>query len=417
MEHQSFNEMNLAAPIFRAVMAKNYKQPTPIQSAAIPHLIAGRDLIGCAQTGTGKTAAFALPILQKILTERRKSRPHTARVLVLTPTRELAAQVDNSFKTYGKFLGLSHALIFGGVNQYPQVKALSRGADIIVATPGRLLDLMRQKHLSLSGIEIFVLDEADRMLDMGFMPDIEKIIAALPPKRQALLFSATMAPEIRKIAEKLLKDPVSIAVSPPASTVENVNEQLFFVNDLNKRDLLSEVLKSPEVERTLIFTRTKNGANKLTRHLGERACAIHGDKSQSARMSALKDFKTGRCCILVATDIASRGIDVTGITHVINYDMPIEPEIYIHRIGRTARAGAYGKAISFCGYGELLHLRHIERLLKRPIPVTKDHPYHFEPAMNAVSGTSTSFRNHNRRNRKTNTLSRRCRKGGERKWK
>ncbi|MFH1830863.1 MAG: DEAD/DEAH box helicase [Pseudomonadota bacterium] len=381
MQNQSFDELKLAAPIFRAVKDEKYDRPTPIQAQAIPHLISGRDLIGCAQTGTGKTAAFALPILQRLSMQHKKMPPRTMRVLVLTPTRELAAQVGESFKTYGRHLGLKHALVFGGVNQRPQVKALLSGVDILVATPGRLLDLIRQGHAKLSSIEIFVLDEADRMLDMGFLPDIKKVIEALPRKRQALLFSATMAPQIRKLAESLLTDPVNVTVAPPELTVEHVQERMHFVDECNKQALLSTILSSPDAGRVLVFTRTKHGANRLVKQLGQRANAIHGNKSQTARMAALNNFRTGRCKVLVATDIAARGIDVDGITHVVNYDLPNEPESYIHRIGRTARAGASGIAISFCDGAERLYLRNIERFLKRPVPVCKDHPYHSARAL------------------------------------
>ena len=378
MTTKTFRELNLAEKVYRAVKAQNYEIPTPIQAETIPHLLEGRDLIGCAQTGTGKTAAFALPILDRLSRNRVKAGPRSARVLVLTPTRELAAQISESFRTYGKFLGLSHALVFGGVGQHPQVKALSRGVDILIATPGRLLDLMRQGHLKLNTVEVFVLDEADRMLDMGFIPDIRKVIAALPKKRQALLFSATMAPQIRQLATTLLDDPVSISMASPAETAANIDERVHFVDDKNKRGLLSEVLNKPDVDRVLVFTRTKSGANRLAKHLGHKANAIHGNKSQSARLAALKDFRSGRCRVLVATDVASRGIDVTGITHVINYDLPREPESYIHRIGRTARAGSSGVAISFCSIGEKIHLRDIERLLKRAVPKCEDHSFHSE---------------------------------------
>ncbi len=378
MKTKTFNELNLTEKVSKAVKAQNYATPTPIQAEAIPHLLEGKDLIGCAQTGTGKTAAFALPILDRLARNRIKPSPRTARVLVLTPTRELAAQVGESFKTYSKFLRLSHALVFGGVSQHPQVKALKRGVDVLIATPGRLLDLMKQRHLKLNQIEVFVLDEADRMLDMGFLPDIRKVISALPQKRQALLFSATMAPQIRQLAETLLDNPVNVSVTSPIATATNIDERIHFVDDKNKRDLLAEVLSKPGVDRALIFTRTKNGANRLAKHLGRKANAIHGDKSQNARLSALKDFRTGRCRILVATDVASRGIDVDNITHVINYDLPNEPESYIHRIGRTARAGASGVAISFCGLGEKMYLRNIERLLKRSVTKCVDHSFHCE---------------------------------------
>ncbi|MDD2731555.1 MAG: DEAD/DEAH box helicase, partial [Candidatus Portnoybacteria bacterium] len=379
MQNQTFQELNLAAPIFRAVEAEGYRRPTPIQSQAIPHLLTGRDLIGCAQTGTGKTAAFALPILHLLSEKMRKAPARGARVLVLTPTRELAAQVGESFRTYGRHLSVSHALVFGGVGQTPQVKALSRGVDVLVATPGRLLDLMGQGHVSLSSVEIFVLDEADRMLDMGFLPDIKKVIAKLPGRRQTLLFSATMSPDIMKLAEGMLKDPVKVAVAPPATTVERVEERVLFVDEGNKRALLSDLLREPGMERALVFTRTKHGANRLVKQLGQASVdprAIHGNKSQTARTAALDDFRRGRCRVLVATDIAARGIDVDGISHVVNYDLPNEPESYVHRIGRTARAGATGLAISFCAASERGYLRDIERLLKRHVPVREDHAYH-----------------------------------------
>jgi ATP-dependent RNA helicase RhlE len=404
MQHQSFDQMNLAAPIHRAVKAEGYERPTPIQAAAIPHLLSGRDLIGCAQTGTGKTAAFALPILQRLAAAPRKAPPRGARVLVLTPTRELAAQVGESFRTYGRYLGLTHALVFGGVSQSPQVKALARGVDILVATPGRLLDLIGQGHATLAAVEVFVLDEADRMLDMGFLPDMKRVIGMLPKRRQTLLFSATMAPEIQKLAEGMLVDPVKVAVTPPASTVESVEERVLFVDEGNKRALLTELLKDPEVDRALIFTRTKHGANRLVKQLGQSAVearAIHGNKSQTARMAALEDFRAGRCRVLVATDIAARGIDVDGITHVVNYDLPNEPESYVHRIGRTARAGAAGIAISFCAAPERLYLRDIERLLKRTVPIWKDHSYHSASAANADGAAMViSPRNHGNPNRR-----------------
>jgi ATP-dependent RNA helicase RhlE len=410
MQNLTFVELNLAAPIFKAVMAEGYERPTPIQAAAIPHLLQGRDLIGCAKTGTGKTAAFALPILQRLSADHKKAPPRGARVLVLTPTRELAAQVMTSFKTYGRYLHLTYALVFGGVGQGPQVKALVRGADILVATPGRLLDLIRQRHIVLSGVEVFVLDEADRMLDMGFMPDMTKIIAMLPNKRQTLLFSATMAPEIVSLTKTMLVDPLNVILAPPGSTVETVDERVLFVDDHNKRVLLSDILKGPEIDRALVFTRTKHGADRLVRQLGHAAIesrAIHGNKSQTARIAALEAFRKGRCRVLIATDIAARGIDVDGISHVVNYDLPNDPQSYVHRIGRTARAGATGIAISFCAATEKTYLRDIERLLKRSVPVHEDHPYHSESAANAEglsasprsrgNGGKTSWRSKGRR--------------------
>jgi len=421
MKNQSFSELNLAPPIFRAVMAEGYERPTPIQTAAIPHLLLGRDLIGCAQTGTGKTAAFALPILQRLLTLRKKALPRGARVLVLTPTRELAAQVSESFKTYGRHLDLTHALVFGGVGYAPQVKSISRGADVLVATPGRLLDLMNKRHVVLSGVEVFVLDEADRMLDMGFLPDIKRVIAALPKTRQTLLFSATMAPDILRLAEGILTNPVNVAVTPSASTVETVEEHILFVDETNKRALLTELLKSPEIDRALVFTRTKHGADRLVRqleHASVDAKAIHGNKSQSVRTAALESFRKGRCRVLVATDIAARGIDVDDISHVINYDLPNEAQSYVHRIGRTARAGASGIAISFCGITERSYLNDIERLLKRRIPVRHDHPYHSESAANHDCSKGVSARNSGNPNRggKKGVMSRGRRARLPRKW-
>jgi ATP-dependent RNA helicase RhlE len=376
MEKKMFKELNLGSQVEKAVLAAGYENPTPIQEQCIPPLLLGKDLIGCAQTGTGKTAAFALPILTMLAKKPVRPEPRMPRVLVLTPTRELAAQVGESFKCYSRFMKTSHALVFGGVRQGPQVKALSRGVDVLVATPGRLLDLMNQRHVKLSSVEFFVLDEADRMLDMGFMPDIKRIIATLPQKRQSLLFSATMPSEIRTLAEKLLNDPVSVSVAPQAMTADNIIEKVLFVEDGNKKDALKDILDGPDVERALVFTRTKRGADKVAKNLGRKANAIHGNKSQSARIAALSEFRSGKCRVLVATDIASRGIDVAGITHVINYDMPSEPESYVHRIGRTARAGAAGTAISLCGTGDRLSLRDIERLIKRTVPVFTDHAYY-----------------------------------------
>ena len=368
----SFTQLDLIEPLQRALRTEKYTTPTPIQVQAIPHLLAGRDLMGCAQTGTGKTAAFALPILQRLAGDPRQAAARSARVLVLTPTRELAAQILESFAVYGRNLRLTRAVIFGGVGQEPQVQAVSRGVDILVATPGRLLDLMSQRLLQLSSVEVFVLDEADRMLDMGFLPDVRKIIAALPRKRQSLFFSATIPPAIIALAGSLLTNPVRIDVSPEQPTVELINQKVLFVSKEYKSALLGEMLQDRAIERALVFTRTKHGANKVVRNL-ERfrisAEAIHGNKSQSARTAALARFRSGRVRVLVATDIAARGIDVDGITHVINYDIPNEPESYVHRIGRTARAGASGTAFSFCDHEERGYLRDIERLIKRPVPV------------------------------------------------
>ncbi|MBN1866224.1 DEAD/DEAH box helicase [Candidatus Sumerlaeota bacterium] len=372
----SFSDLDLIEPIQRAVRAENYTTPTPIQAQAIPHLLRGRDLMGCAQTGTGKTAAFALPILQRLTSDARPRRPRAPRALILTPTRELAAQIRESFAVYGRHLRLSHTVIYGGVGQRPQVQALSRGVDILVATPGRLHDLMGQGHLLLSKVEIFVLDEADRMLDMGFLPDVRKAIAALPKKRQSLFFSATMPAAIIDLARSLLTDPVRVSVAPRSPTADNIDERVMFVQKADKAALLRELLDDDAIARALVFTRTKHGANKVVRHLERSeivADAIHGNKSQSARTLALDRFRSGRVRVLVATDIAARGIDVDGITHVINYDLPNEPEVYVHRIGRTARAGASGRAISFCDRDERDFLRDIERLIRRPVPVVEVH--------------------------------------------
>lgn len=411
MENMTFTELKLSAPLLKAIQAEGYERPTPIQAQAIPHLIEGRDLIGCAQTGTGKTAAFALPMLNRLSLDRRRVEPRCTRALILTPTRELAAQVGESFKSYGKFTGLKHALVFGGVNQGFQVKSISRGVDILVATPGRLLDLINQRHIFLKDVEMFVLDEADRMLDMGFMPDIKKIIAMIPKKRQTLLFSATMAPEIKRLAEGLLTDPINITVAPPASPIETIDQRVLFVDETNKRALLSEIVKSPDTNRMLVFTRTKHGADRLVKQLGQNAVlarAIHGNKSQSARTAALEDFRRGKFMILVATDIAARGIDVDNISHVINFDLPNEAESYVHRIGRTARAGKKGTALSFCSASERGYLKDIERLIKRAIPIDMANPFHCEAAATSNSKSAgkrygVSPRNQNNPNRKGKT--------------
>jgi len=379
MEKTTFKQLNLIEPVLRAVREEGYTHPTPIQEAAIPSLLEGRDLLGCAQTGTGKTAAFALPIIQRLHGKPRPAMPRCARVLVLTPTRELAAQIDESFSVYGRHLGLKRAVVFGGVGQSPQVKALSRGVDVLVATPGRLLDLMGQKHLRLDQLEVFVLDEADRMLDMGFINDVRRVIAALPKRRQSLFFSATMPPEIVRLADSMVTDPVKVSVTPSATTVQRIDQKVMFVSRRDKRDLLEHVLDDPEISRALVFTRTKHGADKVVRQLEKarvQADAIHGNKSQTRRTRALENFRRGKIRVLVATDIAARGIDVDGITHVINYDMPNIPESYVHRIGRTARAGAGGTAISFCDREEANFLTDIQRLIRIEVPVSENHPWH-----------------------------------------
>jgi ATP-dependent RNA helicase RhlE len=375
----SFADLGLSAPLLRAVRAEDYTTPTPIQVKAIPHLLAGRDLLGCAQTGTGKTAAFALPILHRFSSDVRRPGPKVCRALVLTPTRELAAQVRDSFATYGRFLKLSYAVVFGGVGQGQQVQALARGVDVLIATPGRLIDLMGQGVVRLDRLEVFVLDEADRMLDMGFIHDVRKVIGALPKQRQSLFFSATMLPEVVRLAASILSNPAKVEVHPIASTAELVEQRVMFVDKAGKRTLLGRLLQDGAVGRALVFTRTKHGADRVVRQLardGVTAEVIHGNKSQSARTRALERFRTGTGRVLVATDIAARGIDVEGITHVINYDLPNVPESYVHRIGRTARAGRSGVAISFCDAEERAYLRDIEALIKTKIQVVADEPRH-----------------------------------------
>ena len=368
-----FTDLGLCAPILKALDSEGYTSPTPIQAQAIASILAGRDLLGIAQTGTGKTAAFALPILQRLADQRRRPPQRGCRVLVLSPTRELASQIAESFRTYGRNLHLSTAAVYGGVAPGPQIRALGLGVDVLVATPGRLLDHLNQRAVRLDGVEVFVLDEADRMLDMGFIRDIRRIVPALPAIRQNLFFSATMPREIDTLAADLLKQPVRVAVTPVASTVDKVEQRVIFVETMQKRDLLAELLREPALERTLIFTRTKHGADRVVRHLvgiGIDAAAIHGNKSQGQRERALAAFQTGRSRVLVATDIAARGIDVEGITHVINFDLPNIPESYVHRIGRTARAGAGGSAISFCDATERPYLRDIERLIRQTLACT-----------------------------------------------
>jgi ATP-dependent RNA helicase RhlE len=375
----TFSELQLVEPLQRALAAEGYTTPTPIQAAAIPHLLEGRDLLGCAQTGTGKTAAFALPILQQLDRARQKAVPGAPRVLVLAPTRELAAQISESFATYGRFVRFLQAVIYGGVGQGPQVRALDRGVHVVVATPGRLLDLMNQGHVRLNRLEVFVLDEADRMLDLGFLPDLRRIISKLPSDRHSLFFSATLPERVADLAHGLLTDPIRVEVTPPSSTVDRIEQRVLFVERNNKRALLRQVLGSDDVGRTLVFTRTKRGADRVAKELvsgGIQADAIHGDKSQSARGRVLHGFRSGMLRVLVATDLAARGIDVDGITHVINYDMPHEPESYVHRIGRTGRAGADGIALSFCDSTERSNLKAIERLIQSTIEVDSGHPFH-----------------------------------------
>ncbi len=375
----SFEQFELLPSLLRAVAEDGYTIPTPIQIEAIPHILAGSDLMGCAQTGTGKTAAFALPILHRLEQNRRAAVPGAPRVLVVCPTRELAAQIGDSFQTYGRHLRFRHGVIFGGVGQAPQVRALTRGVHVLVATPGRLLDLMNQRHVRLDGLDTFVLDEADRMMDLGFLPDLKRIMARLPDQRQSLFFSATLPERIVELAGQLLRNPVRVSVAPPAMTVELIEQRVLFVEQTDKRALLEELLHSSAASRVLVFTRTKHRADQVARHLsrsGIRADAIHSNKSQNTRQRLLHGFRSGAMRVLVATDLASRGIDVDGITHVINYDLPHEPESYVHRIGRTGRAGAPGTAWSFCGADERGCLRAIEKLIRRQLFVNADHAYH-----------------------------------------
>ncbi len=386
MDNNSFAQFELQEPIFRAINEAGYLNPTPIQTQSIPALMQGRDLLGCAQTGTGKTAAFALPILNRLATQRRHLEHRQVRVLVLSPTRELALQIHESFHTYGKHLKLKTSVVFGGVSQNVQVKHLSGGVDILVATPGRLLDLIQQRFVQLSKLDVLVLDEADRMLDMGFINDIRKIEALIPKSRQTLLFSATMPREIQALAESLLKDPVRVQVAPVASTSRQIEQKVMFVERNKKRDALLHLLKDKTTERVIVFSRTKHGANRIVEYLADwniTADAIHGNKTQGARQKALMAFRTGKVRVLVATDIVARGIDVDGVTHVINFDIPNEPESYVHRIGRTGRAEATGRAVALCEGDERQFLRNIEKLIGLPIPVDKDHPFHSEGAANA----------------------------------
>jgi len=373
----AFTDLELSSALLDALRARGYVTPTPIQVQAIPHLLDGRDLLGVAQTGTGKTAAFALPMLDLLSAARGRARPRQPRALVLTPTRELAAQISDSFTSYGRHLPLRAAVVFGGVGQSPQVRALREGVDVLVATPGRLLDLMNQGHVDLTRVEIFVLDEADRMLDMGFLRDVRRIIEPLPTERQSLLFSATMPADIVRLANTLLRDPVRVEVTPPSSTVERIEQSVFFVDKPGKRGLLTRILQDKSIERALVFTRTKHGADKVARHLatrGVRSAALHGNKSQGQRERALAAFRSGEVRALVATDIAARGLDVPGITHVINFDLPNIPESYVHRIGRTARAGRDGVAISFCDSSEQAYLADIQREIRQELDVVGGTP-------------------------------------------
>jgi ATP-dependent RNA helicase RhlE len=379
----SFENLNLIEPILRALKTEGYTTPTPIQEQAIPILLQHKDLLGCAQTGTGKTAAFAIPILQLLYQDRLQHKEQkTIKALILTPTRELAIQIDESFAAYGRHTGLKHLVIFGGVSQNPQVDALRRGVDILVATPGRLLDLMNQRFVHLDQIKMLVLDEADRMLDMGFVHDVKKIIAKVPQRRQTLFFSATMPNEIQQLANSILHNPEKVEVTPVSSTADTIQQSLFYVEKGDKKQLLIHLLKDKNIKTALVFTRTKHGADKVVKDLtrvGITAEAIHGNKSQNARQRALTNFKNRTTRVLIATDIAARGIDIDDLTHVINYELPNIPETYVHRIGRTGRAGASGIALSFCDAEEIDFLKDIHKLISKQIPVEEGHPYPMSP--------------------------------------
>jgi len=385
---------DLIPELQKAVTADGYVTPTPIQEQCIPHLLEGHDLLGCAQTGTGKTAAFALPLLQRLSGEYPRPRKGTPRALILAPTRELAAQIGDSIRTYGRFLFLKHTVIYGGVNQARQVKDLNRGVDILVATPGRLLDLTEQGYIHLNEVEVFILDEGDRMLDMGFIPDIKRVLQLVPADRQTLFFSATMAPKMVRLAHTMVNNPVRVTIKPEQPTLDTIAQKVLFVGKKNKDALLVSMLSTPQINKAIIFTQMKHSANRVAQKLNDAGIvgtAIHGNKSQSMRTKALDGFKKGRFRVLVATDVAARGLDVDDITHVINYDLPVEAETYVHRIGRTARAGASGDAISFCCAEDRAYLRDIERLLGEPVPAQMDHAYHCDDAFHSSQSAPKNF--------------------------
>jgi ATP-dependent RNA helicase RhlE len=389
----TFEQLGLIAPILQAIKTEGYTTATPIQQQAIPTALQGKDILGCAQTGTGKTAAFAIPMLQLLSKEKANGFRHI-RGLVLTPTRELAVQIEESFSAYGRHTGLKHQVIFGGVPQRSQVIPMSNGVDILVATPGRLLDLMNQGYVHLDHLEMFVLDEADRMLDMGFINDVKKIVRVLPKQKQTLFFSATMPSQILDLANSLLHHPVKIEVTPASSTVEKIDQTMYMVDKKDKQSLLTHLIREKKIKRSLVFTRTKHGADRIAKTLnreGIKADAIHGDKVQNARQRALLNFKTGRLTVLVATDIAARGIDIDDLTHVINFDLPNIPETYVHRIGRTGRAGASGIAFSFCDHEEKEFLKDIVKVIAQPIPVEEQHPY--KPIRSQISRPVIQVRN------------------------
>jgi ATP-dependent RNA helicase RhlE len=392
----SFADLNLSPPVLRGLAAQGYSTPTPIQSKAIPHVLAGRDLFGCAQTGTGKTAAFALPLIERMLASPRPRTPGCCRTLVLAPTRELAGQIHESFQAYGRHAGLASVVVYGGVGQRPQADALRRGSDVLVATPGRLLDLIGQRLADVRRVEFLVLDEADRMLDMGFIHDVRRIVSLLPVERQTLFFSATLPDEVRRLADSMLRDPLEVRTAPQATPAETVEQSVFHVSKGEKRMALVSLLRSEPMDRVIVFTRTKHGADKLQRDLaraGIDAAAIHGNKSQNQRERALAAFKAPRPPVLIATDIAARGIDVDGVSHVVNFELPHEPETYVHRIGRTGRAGRQGEAVSFCDPEERLRLRAIERLLRQAIRPRNAAPPLVESEVSSMSaGRSTGER-------------------------
>ena len=377
MTDSAFLTLGVAEPLLRALATENYTQPTPIQTQTIPLILSGRDVLGIAQTGTGKTAAFGLPLLQKLAIDRKPPMAQSARSLILAPTRELAIQISQSLKTYGKHYGYRQAVVMGGVSQHAQIGAMRNGVDILIATPGRLLDLVKQRLIRLDQVSTLIVDEADRMLDMGFIRDVRRIVQSLPRARQSLLFSATMPEDVVHLAHEMLHQPVRVDVAPPTLTADRIEQRLFHVDAQQKRKLLVDLLHDPAMARVIVFTRTKHGANKVVEHLaksGIPADAIHGNKSQNARQRAMENFRSGHARLLVATDIAARGIDVDGITHVVNFELPNEPESYVHRIGRTARAGAEGIAISFCAPDERAYLRDIEKLVKRRLTVVGEEP-------------------------------------------
>ena len=396
----TFEDLKLIEPIRKALIQEGYTTPTPIQAEAIPIVTQGYDLLGCAQTGTGKTAAFSIPIIQKLYNQQQKERSRGIKALILTPTRELAIQIDESFEAYGRYANLRHSAIFGGVGQKPQTDALQRGVDILIATPGRLLDLINQGYVSLKSLEFFVLDEADRMLDMGFIHDIKRILPLLPKKRQSLFFSATMPPEIEKLAGTILYKPEKVEVTPASSTVDAIDQFVYYVEKKDKIDLLTSLLTNRALESVLVFARTKHGADKIAKALVKSeiiAEAIHGNKSQNARQRALSNFKDGSTRVLIATDIAARGIDVDNLSHVINYELPNVPETYVHRIGRTGRAGKSGVAFSFCDAEETPLLKDIHKLIGKQIPVAGGNPFETSQVKQAVADKNKAIKEESKR--------------------